>query len=280
ARWVSLTDIDLDGKTDFLVAVGASDKLAWWKNNGGPADTWEEEIIALGFDRPSCVVDCDINEDGQPDVLAAGRNQNEIAWWDVSGTIALDGYLESSILDLSMPADWQSIDWTSVEPYGTSVEFQLRSSNDPGEMGDWSSPILEPGSIDDAVNDQDRYIQYRVSLTASDPDEAPVLEDVSIEWQPYVSIGTESQEVIEGYHLYGPTENPVLNSAIISFTIPIDAAIDLRIYDISGRTVFSSAGPYTSGTHSVVSDDLAGGVYLIRFTAGSYIARDRFVVLQ
>ncbi len=83
-----------------------------------------------------------------------------------------------------------------------------------------------------------------------------------------------------GLHAY---PNPFNSRAILSFTLPIDGAVNLELYDVQGRLVATLAkGIYSAGEHSVSVDgsQLASGVYLARLTTINHIASTKLLLLK
>jgi len=78
-------DINGDGKTDILAGAKTGDQIAWWENSGGDTILWTKHIIRSSYDFPHEVYGCDIDLDGDTDVLAASSLQNEITLWRNEG---------------------------------------------------------------------------------------------------------------------------------------------------------------------------------------------------
>lgn len=82
------------------------------------------------------------------------------------------------------------------------------------------------------------------------------------------------------YALQPVAPNPVRDAATIGFQVPVQAEIDLRVYDVTGREVVVLArGSYAAGSHDVRWDgrdargnSVASGVYYYRLQAGEYEA--------
>lgn len=86
------------------------------------------------------------------------------------------GTFVSRVFDAGQSVGWQDLSWVGNEPVGTSVAFETRTGDTATPDGSWSewatvgSPIASPPG---------RYLQYRVSLSTSDPDISPVVESVT-----------------------------------------------------------------------------------------------------
>ncbi len=79
--------------------------------------------------------------------------------------------------------------------------------------------------------------------------------------------------------------NPFNPSTTISFDIPSDCNISLKVYDILGREVSTIAdGYFTAGSYPVIFDasrlSLASGVYFYRLVAGGNMALKKMVLLR
>ncbi|MCD4706610.1 MAG: T9SS type A sorting domain-containing protein [Candidatus Sabulitectum sp.] len=115
------------------------------------------------------------------------------------------GSLISSILE--MPADtrddefWGNIFWDAGLPPGTEVSFRIRGSDDAGNMGSWSDPIMEWGkNISDILDEEFAYFQYEATLATSNTSITPELFSIVVTfevdsggfWVPGISGTNES----------------------------------------------------------------------------------------
>ena len=111
--------------------------------------------------------------------------------------------LESSILYV-YDVNWGSIDWSAITPEGTSVSFEVRSSDDSEDMGDWSAAITSPGSLIPYLTSDDSYLQYRATLSTTDSTVTPVLENVVLTWTTTGIEGAENSDEISLSVLQNP----------------------------------------------------------------------------
>ncbi len=85
AHWVRGCDVDGDGDMDVVGAANVIDQIAWWRNDGGEPIQWIKQVIGEGFDGTQSCHPCDVDADGDIDVLGAAFDDNEIAWWENEG---------------------------------------------------------------------------------------------------------------------------------------------------------------------------------------------------
>jgi len=81
AHRVYASDLDNDNKIDVLGAAYLGDEIAWWKNNGGNPIQWEKHTIDDNFDGAISVYTCDIDADGDVDILGAAEFSGNVALW-------------------------------------------------------------------------------------------------------------------------------------------------------------------------------------------------------
>lgn len=93
---VAACDINGDGLPDILACAKTGDEIAWWENSGGDSILWIKHTIRTGYDFPHEMFGCDIDLDGDTDVLAASSLQNELTLWRNEGGTPI-GWSEQSI---------------------------------------------------------------------------------------------------------------------------------------------------------------------------------------
>jgi len=279
---VYASDMDQDGDTDVLGASYFGDDITLWENTDGLGLTWYEHVIDGNFDGARDVATADMDGDGDPDILGVAAEDADISWWDVTCCVGA-GELVSSILDTEVSADWDSIIWTSDEPSGTSIYFQVRSSIDPQYMGNWSIDITTPGSLESYLNDSDRYVQYKVFLETSDPGLSPVLWDVTLSW---TELGIDDEynfTTPSAIQLLPNYPNPFNPTTTIEFNLPKAGEVTLNIFNILGEEVATlHSGQLLPGHYSFEWDasHLPSGVYVYRLEAGDYVQTRKMILLR
>ena len=220
-----------------------------------------------------------MNGDGILDIIGASWGAGRIAWWDAL-TLAPEGWLVSSVLDVSCGPDWGTLDWTMDAPAGTSVTFQIRSSTDPDStmMGPWSDTLYAPCSLHGILPDWEQYVQYKAILETEDVDMTPSLQSLTITWN---SLGLEGGSVPFIFELLPVMPNPCVGTVEIEFYVPEASIVALMIFDVSGRQVEAApSAVYPVGYCSVEIASLPSGVYICRMRAGEFEATQRFVVIE
>lgn len=281
ARWLDAADMDGDTDVDVLYA-GYSDDLGWLEQTEDSAGImrWVKHEVVNTFYGAQLVHAADMDGDTDVDIVGAAEADAELTWWEVM-EFKPAGELVSTILDVECDPDWHLINWTWDAPANTSVRFQVRVSDDYTNMGEWSQEMNSPGSLHGILADRDNYVQYKAILESTNPGVSPTLEDIIIRWNP-LGIEEEVSEYLD-FVLQPVLPNPVFELATISFTIPHDCHVSLKVFDVSGRLVTTLVEEYVhAGKHTVVFEthDLTNGVYYYRLEAGTFIQTGRCVVVR
>jgi len=245
------------------VSIG-EDLFAEYVLESGP---WWDDVDTADFDG-----------DSLPDILVAASNGIELRWYEID--CPLQGSLTSSIVDAQGWPEWDSIEWESVEPAGTSLTFQVRGSGDHEEMGAWSDTIHTPGSLEGYLDSAYRFIQYRVNLRMAEGAPTPYLDQVVFYFS---NMGVE--EGGEGPPMQvSAFPNPFGSAASISVEGVFDPdAVTLEVYDIYGRLLRTLTPDRTGCCQWDGSDhtgrEVPAGCYLVRASGRYGAAGSRLVKL-
>jgi hypothetical protein len=90
-----------------------------------------------------------------------------------------------------------------------------------------------------------------------------------------VGVDDENEGLIEDYELNQNFPNPFNPTTNITYQVPIDGHVSLKIYDILGKEIVTLVNEQNiKGKYSVTFDGskLAGGVYFYRLESGSFIS--------
>jgi hypothetical protein len=279
---VYASDVDQDGDIDALGASYFGDDITVWENTDGLGLIWYEHTIDGNFDGARDVATADADGDGDPDIFGVAAEAGDISWWDVTCCVG-SGELVSSILDTEVSPDWDSIIWTSDEPSGTSLYFQVRSSMDPQYMGNWSINITTPGALGNYLNDGDRYVQYRVMLASTDPGVSPTLHDVTLSWTELGVNEERNLTTLSVVELLPNHPNPFSRKTVIAFSLPKGDDVNLDVFNIVGEKVASLySGQLHAGHHAFEWDavNLPSGVYVFRLEVDDNVQTRKMILLR
>ncbi len=202
-----------------------------------------------------------------------------VSWWQVI-EYASSGYLESSILDTGQAAVWEFFSYNRFQPAVTSLGFQFRSSQDPGNMGEWSDTLFDTTiSLTGILADSTEFMQYKAILLTTDPLDTPILADITVSYSEYLGIQDDSFGVIPGWSL-APAANPMLGDLVVRVSVPQQERIYLVVHDITGRIIARFSQELPGGSHSITVSSLPHGLYFCTMLAGDFTATERVVVLE
>lgn len=273
AHDVEGSDLDGDGDLDVLTVSFNTEEILWWENLDGIGTSWSQHMLDPSFEDGCAVCTADLDANGTPDPIGAAYVDDEIAWWNIPAEAG--GYLESSILDTQEQPDWDMLLISAEMPPGTSVGCQLRCSDDHTQMGPWSDTLVSPTSLEGVLEEGKRYLQYRLLLCTEDPAFTPVVDQITVTWDP-LGIPGSLEEQITMY----PLANPSRGNAVLSIGLPHAMEAELSLFDLSGRLVREVRDVFQAGCSQVAFDDIPTGVYCCRLEAGCETVHDRLVVLD
>ncbi|UCF64585.1 MAG: T9SS type A sorting domain-containing protein [bacterium] len=82
AETAETVDIDDDGDLDVIVTGVTSNRVVFYKNMGGTPVSWETVTIDANLGGAMCTDFGDIDRDNDLDVIATGRNANDVVWYE------------------------------------------------------------------------------------------------------------------------------------------------------------------------------------------------------
>lgn len=265
-------DIDCDGFEDVLGAAFSDDKIVWWRNEDGTGTSWTEFLVDESIDGADAARTSDIDGDGYPDVVAAASDADLVAWWRVVGYGP--GALESSVLAPHMERDRLDCRRACRDVYrlsgdvfgqpwyhrhGALVGYTLRSMwSGRGSPGRRCICSVQGGSRDNGPE-----------CCA-----IPAGCDHKLDHHGCLGVGRGGSPGLP------VAPNPCRGPTALRFCIPEPAAVELLIYDISGRMVSRREDHCPAGVNQLEVSGLAGGVYIARLYCEEMTALRRFVVLE
>lgn len=177
---------------------------------------------------------------------------NVVSVTDTSITIIVTDTLDNNVYDFPLTADIiVPGDWTTVSVFQGAF-YEYTSSYISGDKN-----IIETSVIPDGGN----VILYKgfisgINSLAQNPDQ---------------------------FRLYQNYPNPFNPNTTISFAIPADGVVTLKIFNSLGEEVKTIAQNYfAKGNHSLNFDgaDLPSGIYFYRINAGKYSAVKKMILLK
>ncbi len=108
------------------------------------------------------------------------------------------GELTSSAYDTGGATNFGNLSWTAATPASTSIKFQIATNNDSaawnfkGPDGTSGTYYTSSGAAIWSGHDGDRYIKYKAFFSTSNVSITPVLNDVSINYSPWVVLPSAS----------------------------------------------------------------------------------------
>jgi len=85
ASYISISDIDNDGKIDIVGSAWDDNSIAWWHNDGGTPPQWTKYTIDNSFNDAHEVIADDLDNDGDKDIIGAAAGSHTIACWENDG---------------------------------------------------------------------------------------------------------------------------------------------------------------------------------------------------
>lgn len=171
AAEVHTGDIDNDGNVDIIAASWADHRFVWHENVNGSGHNWNEVLISDNADGigsgPTTVYGCDMDGDGDLDVVAGSVNDNYIAWHEnqfggsmwtehlVEGTSATEAPYSVICADLNADGQMEilsasftsgTIDWHTYD--GTGWAMTTLTSEAPGAHSVITADVDGDGDLD------------------------------------------------------------------------------------------------------------------------------------
>jgi|GEM_PF-2661772 len=98
---IIVVDLNGDNLVDIAGTAASDNTIAFWINNGDTPDTWEKFDITNNFNYTQGIDACDIDNDGDNDIVASALQSNSITLWLNNGDPNAEW--EEIIIDNSFP---------------------------------------------------------------------------------------------------------------------------------------------------------------------------------
>jgi len=283
---VFATDLDSDGDNDVLSASRNDDKIAWYENTDGNGNFGLQRVISTTANGAFCVFACDIDSDGDNDVLSASEYDNKIAWYentDGNGNFSPQKIISTTAggaevvyaCDLDNDGDndvlsacyWdQKIAWyENTDGDGTFGTEQIISTASEGAFSVFASDI--DGDTDSDVlaawGGSNRIEWYRNEYITS-------IED-------NLKHSFQSNYTITNY------PNPFNPSTKIRYSLPQTSNVVIKIFDILGNAIETLVNEDKEiGTYEIIwnAKSLPNGVYFYQLKAGDFVETKKMLLIK
>ncbi len=283
---VTAVDFDNDGDKDIIYRGTSS--LGIYENTRSPQERFVQRVlmeypfVGSGIDLDGAgglVAPGDFDGDGVEDFVcsfwAPSGGYTAPYWWRLGEDYCSSGWLNSDILYV-YDASWGELSWEASVPAETQLFFQVRGSDDPGNLGEWSGLLYAPVDLSAYLAEGESYMQYRVTMLSDNPGVSPQLNSVTVTYDPLgVEENTES-----GLRVF---PSPVGSVATVSLTLPEPAECTVAVFSLNGRLVGTvSEGSLPAGENALVWDasSVPSGVYFVRVSGAGADLGARVVVVR
>jgi len=281
---VYVIDLDKDDDLDILGTASDAGELAWWSNMGGNPLTWSKNVIATNFQGSSDLYVIDMNDDEINDVIANAWESNQVAYWIcndlqnnswskfiVSNTLEIAAKVSAADLDMD-----EDIDVVAVGKI-------------PGELviyGNtnftWAKTVLANnfyGGTALTVIDFDGDNDLDIIAGTSNLGELYLFENQLVS----NVIENKGNSIPKQFHLFQNFPNPFNPSTTISFQIPTQSFVTLKVFDVLGNEVTSLVDEEKSaGSYEVIftATGLPSGIYFYQLKAKEHIETRKMLLLK
>ncbi|MFA5031487.1 MAG: T9SS type A sorting domain-containing protein [bacterium] len=194
-----------------------------------------------------------------------------------SGRVSNAGYFtsgsfKSSVLraDSSNNVDYGHVTWDASFNTGT-MQVWIRTNSTEDMYGVDSCRITNSGdTIPDSFNNKG-YIQYQIKFATPTSDLTPILNSIGIEFTPKIGTQENPKSLLQNPKLE-VYPNPFIHSTVVSYHVALkDRETEIRIYDISGRTVYKVDKLNKSSKSLVWSPKTCpAGIYFVEVKSADY----------
>ncbi|WP_235296353.1 T9SS type A sorting domain-containing protein [Portibacter marinus] len=96
-----------------------------------------------------------------------------------------------------------------------------------------------------------------------------------------IQLRTNTDQKEAGFVLYQNEPNPFKQLTNISFNLPEAGNASLRVYDVTGKTLYSQSGTYAKGLNTIQVKNLGStGVMYYQIESGEYTATKKMIVIR
>ncbi len=229
---MAVIDFDSDGDMDIIYR--GENSVGMFENTRSPQERFVQRVLmeypfSNGLDSESAgglVAPGDFDGDGVEDFVCSfhGQYYPNLYWWRLGDDFCSSGWLNSDILYV-YDASWGDLTWDASVPAETQLYFQVRGSDDPGNLGEWSGLITEPPELSTYLADGESYMQYRVTMLSDNPDVSPQLNSVTVTYDP---LGIEEESELR----LSVSPSPATTTADVHLSLPEPSDCTVSVYGL------------------------------------------------
>lgn len=158
------------------------------------------------------------------------------------------GNLVSTVGDTGGNSTWRTLNWTAAVPFGASISFNTRTSNDSVAWSNWSSSKSSTGM--NITSPSGRFVQYSATFSAQGTI-TPVLMNVTISYVSIsLSVPVPTTTVGSSLTVTGAISPSVSGAVTLTYTRPDGSTVMRTVTSASGLLTDSYA-PDRVGSWSV-----------------------------
>jgi hypothetical protein len=228
ARSARALDANGDSLMDVVGGALTSGDITLWIHQADWG--FEEQVVCPSFNGAHMVHTCDLDEDGDDDILGVGYMVSMVSWWRNDGGEPIDWtrqnidtYLASALGVYAADIDGDE----DIDVLGTAeaTDDVVWYENLGGEPIDWDEHVIDP-SFDGA------WPVYAADLDGDGDNDVMACASYGhdITWWENDPIGIEEDEASQ-------QRDPIRVSTILSGPLHLPEGMDYRVYDASGKTV-------------------------------------------
>ena len=141
---IFIKDVDNNGFNDIIAAGADGNDICVWLNNGDNPVTWTKEVVDENFNGAIYVFAEDVDGDSLIDIVGAGWNAHEVAWWkNLGGSNPIQWekqVIDSSFLQAHEVFVWDLDKDNKMDVIGASAQGDIVAwwRNDGGSPVKWT----------------------------------------------------------------------------------------------------------------------------------------------
>lgn len=208
--------------------------------------------------------------------------------------LCVDGIDTTTWQSISANSQWIYVDFMKNIAFSRIVlkwgsvyakSYYLQSVSEAGEVNNIYSETAGNGDIDDIkiTEGEGRYLRL-LCLTKSSADFGYILKEFEIYGDPKpVTAVNENMIAANSFSLGQNYPNPFNPTTTISYSIPTEAKVILKVYDMLGREVATLVNETKkAGNYNAIfnASKLSSGVYFYRLSAGLNNAERKLLILK